>query len=213
VERLAIIGAGGFGRETAEAVRAANDQRPVWELVGFLDDGPGLAGTQVDGIPVLGPVAMVDELDDVQFLVCVGSAKKRSVRKQVVESLGLPPERYATVVHPAAVIPPSATVGPGTVILAASVATAPVEVGAHVVVMPAVVLTHDDVVADYATFASGARLAGRVHVGEGAYVGAGALVREDCHIGEWALVGMGAVVVDPVPAGEVWAGVPARRLS
>jgi len=33
------------------------------------------------------------------------------------------------------------------------------------------------------------------------------------HIGPAALVGMGAVVLNDVPAGEVWAGVPARALT
>jgi acetyltransferase-like isoleucine patch superfamily enzyme len=80
------------------------------------------------------------------------------------------------------------------------------------VVMPSVVLTHDDIVGDFATLGSGARLAGGVVIGEGAYIGAGALIRERCHVGPWALVGMGAGVTHDVPGGEVWAGLPARRL-
>lgn len=75
--------------------------------------------------------------------------------------------------------------------------------------MPAVVLTHDTVVGDYTTFGAGSQMAGRVTVDEGAYIGAGALVRESRTIGAWALVCMGAVVNKDVPAGEVWAGVPA----
>jgi acetyltransferase-like isoleucine patch superfamily enzyme len=77
--------------------------------------------------------------------------------------------------------------------------------------MPGVVFTHDNDIADYATFGAGARLSGRVCVCEGAYLGAGALVREDTTIGSWGVVGMGAVVVDDVPAGEVVTGAPARR--
>ena len=83
--------------------------------------------------------------------------------------------------------------------LAGAVATTGVQIGAHVAVMPSVVLTHDDVVCDFATLGSGARLAGDVIVGEGAYIGAGALVREHCRIGAWALVGMGAGVTGDIP--------------
>jgi acyl-[acyl carrier protein]--UDP-N-acetylglucosamine O-acyltransferase len=78
--------------------------------------------------------------------------------------------------------------------------------------MPQAVLTHDDVVGDAATLASGVRLGGGVRVGPCAYVGAGALVREFVSIGEGALVGMGSVVLADVPPGEVWVGSPARRL-
>ena len=123
-----------------------------------------------------------------------------------------PGARYATLVHPAAAIPGSAILGGGTVVLAGVVATTGVRVGAHVVVMPHVVFTHDDVVEDFATFGTGVALAGNVHVGTGAYIGAGALVREKRTIGPWALVGMGAAVTSDIPAGEVWAGIPARYL-
>jgi acetyltransferase-like isoleucine patch superfamily enzyme len=46
----------------------------------------------------------------------------------------------------------------------------------------------------------------------GAYVGAGALIRENVTVGAWSLVGLGSVVLADVPADEVWAGSPARKL-
>ena len=104
------------------------------------------------------------------------------------------------------------SVGVGTVLLAHVAVTADARVGAHVTVMPQVVLTHDDVIEDFATIASGVRLGGGVTVARGAYVGAGALVRECTTVGAQALVGMGSIVLQDIPAGEVWAGSPARRL-
>jgi acetyltransferase-like isoleucine patch superfamily enzyme len=98
------------------------------------------------------------------------------------------------------------------VLHATTVLTADVRLGAHVAVMPAVVLTHDDVIGDGVTFGAGVRVAGGVAIERGAYVGSGALVREGVVVGEGSVVGMGAVVTRSVPAGEVWAGVPARRL-
>jgi sugar O-acyltransferase (sialic acid O-acetyltransferase NeuD family) len=209
---LLIVGAGGFARETAEAVRAINEVSPTWNLLGFLDDDPALKGVVVDGLPVLGPVADIREHGSAQLVVTIGNPQNFTVRPRIVRRLALRAERYATIVHPAAIIPPSAKVGPGTVILATTVATTSVTIGSHVVIMPGVVLTHDDVIDDYATFGTGARLAGSVHVCEGAYIGAGALIRENRTVGPWALVGMAAAVTKDVPAGEVWAGIPARYL-
>jgi acetyltransferase-like isoleucine patch superfamily enzyme len=97
------------------------------------------------------------------------------------------------------------------VLHAGTVLTADVALGGHVAVMPAVVLTHDDVVEEGVTFGAGARVAGNVTIERGAYVGSGALVREGLRIGRGAVIGMGAVLTRDVPAGEVWAGVPARR--
>lgn len=38
-KNIAIIGAGGFGRETACCLRAINGESPSWNLIGFFDDG------------------------------------------------------------------------------------------------------------------------------------------------------------------------------
>ncbi|MFJ7271008.1 NeuD/PglB/VioB family sugar acetyltransferase [Streptomyces sp. NPDC099050] len=217
-EELLIVGAGGFARETAQAVRdaAAADlaagRAPRLRLAGHLDDDPALHGREVDGVPVLGGSALVHERPAARVVVCVGSPRDYGVRARLVRRLALPESRYATVIHPAAALSGSSVLGPGTVLLAHCVLTAAVRVGAHVAVMPHVVLTHDDEVGDFATLASGVRLGGGVRLGRGAYVGAGALVREYIEVGAWSLTGMGSTVLADVPAGEVWAGSPARRL-
>jgi len=207
-----IIGAGGLGRETLVAAHATNDVTPTWEVLGFLDDDPSIQGRVLDGAPVVGPTSSISGYPDAAAVVTIGNPGDFTSRRRIVSELDLGPDRWATVIHPAAVVARGTRIGHGTIMLAGAVTTSPVGIGSHVVVMPAVVLTHDDVVADYCTLASGARLAGGVSVGEGAYVGAGALIRERCTIGAWSLVGMGAAVTTDIPSGEVWAGVPARRL-
>jgi sugar O-acyltransferase (sialic acid O-acetyltransferase NeuD family) len=207
---LLIVGAGGFARETAQAVRAAGAGGP--RLLGHLDDDPALHGTEVDGVPVLGGCDLVHELPGAQVVVCVGNPRDYASRARLVRRLGLPEHRYAMVVHPSAAVSASSAVGPGSVLLAHSVLTAAVRVGAHVAVMPHVVLTHDDVVGDFATLASGVRLGGGARLERGAYVGAGSLVREYTVVGAWSLIGMGSTVLRDVPPGEVWIGSPARRL-
>jgi sugar O-acyltransferase (sialic acid O-acetyltransferase NeuD family) len=213
---LLFVGGGGFAREAAEAVRAVNEaQRALtgaarWELRGILDEDPAQHGSVVAGVPIVGDLAALDRYTDAQVVVCTGHPGNFASKRKIVELLGLSPDRYATVVHPAAVVPPSCQIGPGSVLLAGTVVTADVRIGAHVAVMPQVVLTHDDEVGEYAILGAGVRLAGGVRVGTGAYVGSGALVRENRSVGASALVGMGAVVTRDIPPGEVWAGVPAR---
>lgn len=210
---LVIVGAGGFARETAEAVRAINAVTPKWDLLGYVDDDAALKGVEIQGLPVLGPITMAQDLESASVVVCTGRPDNYFSRKQIVKRLDLPLSRYATVVHPTAHLAPSTSVGRGTVILAGVVTTTSVRIGRHVMVMPGAVFTHDDRLADFVTVASRVCLGGGVRVGEGAYLGAGALVRESRTIGSWALVGMGAVVTRNIPRREVWAGVPARKMA
>lgn len=183
-------------------------------MAGFLDDDPRSWGSEpVPGAPVLGglEVALDDSRDD--LVVCAG---KGTVRRSIVQRFlarGVAPDRFATVIHPAATVSPGCRIGAGSVLLAGTVLTADVVVGRHVVCMPGAVLTHDDVIADFATLCAGVVLGGSVAVEEAAYLGMGASVREGLRVGAEAVVGMGSVVLRDIPRGETWAGVPAVGLG
>jgi sugar O-acyltransferase (sialic acid O-acetyltransferase NeuD family) len=209
---LVIVGSGGFARETAQAVQALNDGGGAgWRLLGYIDDDPARHGQRVDGLPVLGGREQVAQLPAASFVVCTGRPGNYVSRLRIVEELGLPPGRYATVIHPSAAVSASSSVGPGSVLLAHVTLTAAVRVGAHVAVMPNVTLTHDDVIGDFATIASGVNVGGGAHIRTAAYLGAGALIGEGATVGAFSLVGMGAIVRHDVPPCEVWIGAPARR--
>lgn len=208
---LLFVAASGLAREAAAACR-----RPGWDggrLLGYLDDDPAKAGTTIDGMPVLGGVELATEYPDAQFVVCAGKGSSRRAIVARLSSLGVGPDRYASVIDPSVHVPSNCTVGAGSILLSGTALTADVRVGSHVVCMPHVVLTHDDVLADFVTLAAGVVLGGSVHVGEAAYIGMNASVREQRRVGAEATLGMGSVLVTDQPAGTIWAGVPARNLT
>ena len=207
-----LFGAGGFARETAQAVLALAAATGDVVLAGHLDDDSARWATEVHGVRVLGGAAVLAERPTAKVVLCTGSTRDYDSRRRLVDRLGLPPGRYTTIVHPAASVAGTARIGPGTVLLAGAVVTARADIGAHVAVMPQAVITHDDMVEDFCTIASGVRLGGGVRLCRGAYLGAGALIREGVTVGAGALVGMGAVVTGDVPANAVWVGNPAREL-
>jgi sugar O-acyltransferase (sialic acid O-acetyltransferase NeuD family) len=205
---LLFVGAGGLARETLAAARLSSR-----EVLGFVDDNPALHGRAVDGLPVLGSLDVIADYPAAEIVLCVATSRDLACRRRIEQRLGLPGERYGTVIHPTASLAPGVTVGAGSIVLAFVAVTAPQHIGDHVVIMPHVTLTHDDSVGSYVTIAARVALAGRVTVGECVYLGRGALVKEGVSIGEGALIGMGAVVLKDVPPKEVWAGVPARDLT
>ncbi|WP_426241955.1 NeuD/PglB/VioB family sugar acetyltransferase [Nocardioides sp. LHG3406-4] len=206
---LLLVAASGLARETL-VVEQLLERFDSFHVV---DDDPDRWGTSLDSVPVVGGLELVREYADHAVLVCAGrGAVRRSLVARLAE-LGVTRDRYATTVHPAAVVPPGCDVGAGSIVLAGVVMTADVRLGDHVVAMPHVTLTHDDAVGDFATLCAGVTLGGEVSVGEGAYLGMSSSVRERVAIGPDAVLGMGAALLSDLPAGETWVGVPARRVA
>ncbi|MFF3037087.1 acetyltransferase [Arthrobacter citreus] len=205
---LLLLGAGGLAREVLAAVRRTEE----WRVIGFLDDDPSLHSAKVEGVPVLGGLDTAGDYPGCRFLACAGSGSARASMVQALASAGVAEDRFAVFVDRGAYLTEGCTVGAGSIILAGTVLTAAVTVGRHTAVMPNCTLTHDDVLEDYATLASGVCLGGGVHVGPGAYLGMGATVRQGVRLGAGTVVGMGAAVLRDVPGGQTWAGVPAREL-
>jgi len=85
VKRLLIVGAGEAGRMLAREI--TNLARDQYDVIGFLDDAPALAGTTVDGLRVLSTTTELpaivrrDRADEV--LIAVPSAGRDFVRRMV----------------------------------------------------------------------------------------------------------------------------------
>lgn len=209
MNRLLLIAASGLAREALAVERALGR----FARIRVLDDNSALWGSRLDGEPIVGGLELVREYDDHRVLVCVGKGPTRRAIVDRLSGLGVTQDRFARTIHPGVDVPAGCSVGAGSIVLAGVVLTANVRMGNHVVVMPNVSLTHDDMVADYATIAAGVALGGSVHIGSGAYLGMNSSIREGLSVGHDAVLGMGSVLLTELPAGETWAGVPARPIE
>lgn len=199
-----IVGAGGFGRETLDAVLAAQpfsvaDQKTS---VGFLDDAR--AGEVVRGRTVLRPE---DAEEAGSYVVAIANSEIRKRLASYLSGRGL---HATSVVHPKAVISPDTSWARGCIMLGNCFISSSVSIGSHVQVNYGVTVGHDCVLEDFVTVLPGANVAGSVTLQEGATVGSGAVVLPGLTIGSGAVVGAGAVVTRSVTPGATVKGVPAR---
>ncbi len=190
-----------------EALACLGDR---WQCVGFVDDTPEKQGRTVHGCPVFDRSALRDRAD-AAVLAVPGSPTSYRTRRALIESLGVPRERYAQVVHPSATIAPHAVLGTNVLVMAGAVVSH-AAVGDHAIVLPNAVIVHDVVIGAWSIVGANATIAGRTRLGEGCYIGAGASVQNDLVVGDGALVGLGSVVIRDVPAGATVVGNPARAL-
>ncbi len=205
----AVFGGGGHARVLIDALLASGAGKPV----AVLDANPALRGGDVLGVRVLGGDDAPLPKSVTHFVVGVGSTGNASLRRKVWRAAlarGLKP---LSVIHPAATVSRFARLGPGCAVFAGAVINAGATLGENSIVNTGAIVDHDCSVGDGAHVATGACLSGTVTLGEDAHVGAGASVRQGTKIGARAVIGAGAAVVADVPAGAVFAGVPARPLK
>jgi sugar O-acyltransferase (sialic acid O-acetyltransferase NeuD family) len=205
--RIVILGVGGHAQVIADAVQRAHEAGAAWQLVGFLDDNPALAGQVRLGKPILGTLSTLARCHHDGCVIGIGDNR---VRQRIFRQLRAQGEQLFTIIHPRAVIAPDVVVGPGTVIFAGAVVNTGTVIGENVVLNTGCTVDHHTIVADHAHIAPGAHLGGDVKIGEGVLIGIGATVMPQRSVGAWSIVGAGALVHRDVPDCVTAIGAPVR---
>lgn len=197
-----VYGASGHGKVVADAARAAGRT-----VDGFLDDDANKHGARFCDVPVLGGREWLNGRGPVEIAWGIGDNRVRERLALAVDAQG---HRGTTVVHPRAIIAPSAKLGDGAVVFGGACVNADAVVGTGVIVNTAAVVEHDCVLGAFCHVSPGAALGGAVRIGARVHVGLGASVIPTIEIGDDTVVGAGSVVVRNLPAFVVAYGVPAR---
>ncbi len=206
---LMIIGTGGSSYDLLDLVEAINAQQPTWEPIGFLDDERPIGSKHLE-LEIKGRLQDAPAFKSCSFISVIGSDRSFRRLPEILGSTGLPPERFATLVHPGASVSSRARLGRGVIVNPGVVVGGGVVIGDHSMLCPGSVVGHEAAIGDHSILAPGAIVSGLVHVEAVCYVGAGAVIRQKLRIGTRSLVGMGAVVVNDVEPGSTLVGNPAR---
>ncbi len=201
---VVILGAGGLAREVAEYVQAMSAGHRV---VGFVDADSSRAGETLNDVPILGTLESVPSGRPLFAVAGAGNIAPRRQQVSEMTQAGLDP---LLVIHPAAIVLPSARIGRGSIVAPGAVVSSNATLGEHVLVNYGATVGHDVSVGSCSVIGPGARVSGWVTLEDGCYLGAGAIVLPSLTIGQGAVIGAGAVVTHDVPAGQTVIGVPAR---
>jgi sugar O-acyltransferase (sialic acid O-acetyltransferase NeuD family) len=205
---IILIGGGGHAKVVIETCRYLGRT-----VLGFTD--PDVSRPECFGIKRLGDDAVLAAYGpaDVELANGIGSVSlplRRAERFRHFRERGF---RFASVIHPSAIIAESARLGEGVQVMAGVVIQPSARLGDNVLVNTRASIDHDTVVGDHTHIGPGAVLCGNVHLGEACHVGAGACIIQSVVVGANSLVGAGAVVLRHVPAGSRAWGVPARIVN
>ncbi|HKJ27785.1 MAG TPA: acetyltransferase [Anaerolineales bacterium] len=212
LEKVVIIGTGGFGREVLDVLEAVNQVSPTYDILGFVTEpGYQTPGTAINERPVLGYFDWLEaNRGEVKAICGVGAPEARLRLIKKAEALGV---SFFSVIHPRALLTRWVTLGTGSIITAGCILTNNITIGDHVHLNLDCTVGHDVVTHNFVTVSPGVHVSGNVTLKEGSFIGTGANLIEGKTIGAWSVVGAGAVVVKNIPANTTAVGNPAKIIK
>jgi sugar O-acyltransferase (sialic acid O-acetyltransferase NeuD family) len=211
MKRIAIIGAGGFGREVKVLIDDINKANPIFDVIGFFDDGIE-KGTLVNELPLLGTIASINKIDyNLQLVLGVAAP---AIKEKVIQNIQNNHIDFPTLIHPSVIISnDKVSLGRGTIICAGNIITCNITVKDFVTLNLSCTVGHDTVIESFCSFMPSVNISGEVVIEKNVYVGTGAKIINQLSIGENTVVGAGAVVSKTLPANCTAVGIPAKPIK
>jgi sugar O-acyltransferase (sialic acid O-acetyltransferase NeuD family) len=205
VSELYVYGASGHGKVVAEIALAAGHI-----VLGFIDDDSLLARKCVLGLPVVGGFEwLAKRAKEFKIAVALGVGDNRA-RDRVAKRCAELEISLLSLVHPSAIVSPSASLGDGTVVMPHVVVNADAKIGEGAILNTGAIVEHDCIVGDYAHLSPNSAMGGASSLGGMSWLGMNAAIIQGISVGAYSIVGAGAVVIQCLPDAVTAVGVPAR---
>lgn len=198
--RIAIIGAGGHGKVTAE-IAVLNG----YNTIHFFDDSP-----KEYPWPIIGNTQDVykniSNYDSI--FVAIGSNKIRQKITSELEKVNAP---ITILCHPESIISPSASIEAGVLIVAGAIINPMATIKKGAIINTGATIGHDVIIGEYVHIAPGCNLAGEIIVGNGSWLGVGSVVIQKTHITQDVYLGAGSLVIKDILESGLYFGSPATK--
>ena len=165
MERLLLVGSGGFGRVVLEHASSQYE-------CAFLDDGDA---SVVDGVSVIGKTSEMEKFfpEYKLLLVTIGNNALRERLYKEAAAIGY---NFPSIIHSSAYISPHATIGAGCVILNNAVVQNNSKIGNGCILNPGVEAHHDSTIGNYCLIYTNSVIRSLTHVGDRVWIGSTATV-------------------------------------
>lgn len=211
MNKIIIVGAGGFGREVACWMEHMFKAGMEGVFGGFLDDTKPAAPT-LDAdypYPLLGRVDDYVPQENDRFVIAIG---RPADKLRVAHALKARGARFVNLIHPTATVARTARLGEGIVLFPYTIVSANAVVGDFVALNSYSAVGHDATVGAGSTISAYVDLTGYVSLGDAVFVGTHAAVLPKVRVSAGATIGAGAIVMRNVAEGATVYALPARKL-
>ncbi len=208
---IIIYGAGGFGREIACLIKRINSVKPLWNLIGFLDDGEPV-GKENEYGRVLGNIDALNNWGK-PLSVVISIGKPQTV-KLLIEKITNPNIDFPNLIAPDVIImdPDNISIGMGNIICSGCLVSCNVRIGDFNCFNDFVSIGHDTTIGNYNAFMTATRVSGIVTIGDCNFFGVNSSMVQGVKIGNNTTLAAGSALMRRTKDGYTYIGVPANAL-
>ncbi len=206
VRRLLIVGAGGFGREVMHWTRDAWPGQ-TGLLAGFLSADANILGGHECCLPIIADPARFEPQPGDALVLAIGIP---GVRRRVAADLMARGAEFLTLVHPTAIVAPTASLGTGSIVCPGAIVSDAARLGRFTLVNYHASIAHDAVTGDFAVLSPYATLGGGTRVADDVFLGLHASVGPGIAVGRGSKVAANSCALADVPPESLVHGVPGR---
>lgn len=201
-----VLGSGGHAKVLIEILKILKIN-----IVGITESDQTKMGTTIEGVPVLGPDAVVFSYspDSVMLVNGLGTVKSTVHRKSIFDQFRSLGYSFKSVFHPSAIISSNTEIAEGVQIMAGAIIQPGVAIGANSIINTKSSIDHDCRIGSNVHVAPGVTVSGDVLIEDGVHVGTGSTIIQGIKICRDSVIGAGSVVIYNVPEAKVVFGVPA----
>ena len=183
--RIALYGAGYLGRQIYHHLHAYYGDRAT--VAGFIDDTKPVGEAVIDGLATLGSLAEArndpeQNPNAISIVFAIGYTSMRARGRALQRVLDAGYDLF-DVIHPAAMIEPGASAGPGSVVLAGAVLDQGVTLGPGCFIDIGVRLGAETRAGANNYFSSGTSTGSRVAIGDDCFFGMDCTITTDVSLG------------------------------
>lgn len=212
MKKIAIYGAGGFGREVACLIRIINEQSPEWELIGFFDDGIEKGTNNEYGV-VLGGIDEVNSYpEELAIVIAIASPK---IAEKIVGNITSSKIYYPNIISPDVTFldKDNVSVGKGNIISFGCIISCNVTIGDFNILNSMISIGHDAKIGNFNSIMPAVKISGEVTVGQRNFFGVNSVVLQQIKIGDDTVVGANSLILRKTKDGMTYVGSPASIIK
>lgn len=214
MEKIVIIGGKGGAVVVAEQIYDSQIKTGTVEFLGFAFDDESF-GPTINGFPVLCKTREAKEkyekYPDVKFIFQLYRPDLMKERIDLLNSYGIPPEKFATFIHHSCMVAKTTKIGHGAALMANVVVNPNAAVGNHCTIHSNSIVGHDTTLGSHNFVAAHTVFGSSSVVGNGNFFGLNSTLNNYLKIGDFNFIGMASNVIKGLGSNQKVYGNPAKE--